>query len=281
MSIREGQIDNTIDIVTPENIAFQYRIAGPFRRLPAFLLDLGIRFAGFAMLMLALGPLQFFSSGFGAALSLVALFLVDWFYGVFFEAFYNGQTPGKRLMGIRVLTTEGHPINAMQATLRNLIRWADMMPLLPFAVVFGVPWLFRIPAGLVGLVSCALSKKFQRLGDVVCGTMVVVEEKSWLVGVSKLEDPRTPQLAEVLPRDFVVPRSMARALAAYVERRKNFTPPRRKQVASHLAQPLLVRFGLPEDTSYDLLLCALYYRTFIADMPAQLEEKEERMVINS
>jgi hypothetical protein len=97
--------------------------------------------------------------------------------------------------------------------------------------------------------------------------MVVVEDRSWLMGVSEFEDVRTAQLAEVLPRDFVVPRSMASALAAYVERRNNFTPPRRKQVAAHLAQPLLERFGLPADTSYDLLLCALYYRTFVADSP--------------
>jgi hypothetical protein len=51
-------------------------------------------------------------------------------------------------------------------------------------------------------------------------------------------------------------------------------------VASHLAQPLLERFGLPADTSYDLLLCALYYRTFIADMPTQLEERQEPIVIS-
>jgi hypothetical protein len=54
-------------------------------------------------------------------------------------------------------------------------------------------------------------------------------------------------------------------LATYVERRRFFTPPRRREVARHLAEPLLEKFGLPGDTSYDLLLCALYYRTFIAD----------------
>ena len=279
MSNREAQIDNTIDIVTPENIAFQYRIAGPFRRLPAFLLDLGIRFAGFAILVLALAPLQIFSGGLAIAVAIVSLWVVDWFYGVLFETLYNGQTPGKRLMGLRVLTTEGHPINAMQATLRNLFRYADLMPLIPFSVLFGLPSPWKLPASMVGLIMCAFSEKFQRLGDLLSGTMVVVEERSWLVGISDLEDSRTAQLADILPRDFVVPRSMARALAAYVERRKNFTPPRRKQVASHLAQPLLERFGLPEDTSYDLLLCALYYRTFIADTPAQLEEKQQQPML--
>lgn len=280
MSNREAQIDNTIDIVTPENIAFQYRIAGPFRRLPAFLLDLGIRIAGFSILALALLPLQILSTGLGVATTIVSVFMIDWFYGVFFESSYNGQTPGKRLMGLRVLTTDGHPINAMQATLRNLFRYADMMPFLSWAVLFGTPSIFALPTCMIGLLSCAFSDKFQRMGDLLSGTMVVVEERSWLVGLSDLEDPRTAQLADILPRDFVVPRTMARALAAYVERRKNFTPPRRKQVASHLAKPLLERFGLPADTSYDLLLCALYYRTFIADMPTQLEERQEPIVIS-
>ena len=58
---------------------------------------------------------------------------------------------------------------------------------------------------------------------------------------------------------------MARALAHYAERRQYFSPPRRREVAKHVAQPLLEQFGLPSNTSYDLLLCAMYYRLFIAD----------------
>jgi len=283
MSNVDAQVDNTIDIVTPENIAFQYRIAGPFRRLPAFMLDLSIRFAAFFILMIALAPLQIFSSGISTAMGFLGLFFIDWFYGMYFEACHNGQTPGKRLMGIRVLTIDGRPINAMQAALRNLLRYADLMPMLSPAMLIDAAWpnMNIYPTGLIGLVACAFSQRFQRLGDLVCGTMVVVEERSWLIGILEFEDVRTAQLAEVLPRDFVVPRSMARALAAYVERRKNFSPPRRNQVAAHLAQPLLERFGLPGDTSYDLLLCALYYRTFVADSPAESKRESEIMVINS
>jgi hypothetical protein len=110
-----------------------------------------------------------------------------------------------------------------------------------------------------------MNRKYQRLGDLVAGTMVVIEEKQWLTGVAKLDDPRAIQLAAYLPPNFVVSRSLAKTLATYVERRRFFSPPRRREVARHLAVPLLERFGLPLDTSYDLLLCALYYRTFIAD----------------
>jgi hypothetical protein len=115
------------------------------------------------------------------------------------------------------------------------------------------------------IIVMMLSRKYQRLGDLVAGTIVVVEERQWLTGVAKLDDPRAIQLAAYLPPNFVVSRSLAKVLATYVERRRFFTPPRRREVARHLAIPLLDRFGLPPDTSYDLLLCALYYRTFIAD----------------
>jgi hypothetical protein len=53
----------------------------------------------------------------------------------------------------------------------------------------------------------------------------------------------------------------------YVDRRRFFQPERRREVARHLAEPLIRQFGLLPDTSHDLLLCALYYRTFIADRP--------------
>ena len=181
------------------------------------------------------------------ALLFLLFFVIWWFYGVLFETFMNGQTPGKYVLGLRVLTDSGQPIDGMQATLRNLLRAADL--LLP----------------LLGLFVMSLNRKYQRLGDLVAGTIVVVEERQWLTGVAKLDDPRAIQLAAYLPPNFVVSRSLAKVLATYVERRRFFTPPRRREVARHLAIPLLDRFGLPPDTSYDLLLCALYYRTFIAD----------------
>lgn len=241
-------LDATIYVVTPENIAFEYRLAGPFRRLPAFLLDLCIGTAIFIGLTIVISFTVSIASPYLAfALMFLLFFLVWWFYGVLFETFMNGQTPGKHVMGLRVLADTGQPINGMQATLRNLLRAADL--LLP----------------LFGLLVMALNRKYQRLGDLVAGTIVVVEERQWLTGVARLEDPRAIQLAAFLPPNFVVSRSLAKSLATYVERRRFFTPPRRREVARHLAIPLLDRFGLPPDTSYDLLLCALYYRTFIAD----------------
>jgi uncharacterized RDD family membrane protein YckC len=261
----EPQIDSSIDIVTPENIAFQYQLAGPFRRLPAYLIDIALRRAAWILMTMLFGISGFMSFGGATGFLFLFWFLLEWFYGGLFETFWNGQTPGKRITGIRVLSRDGQPINALQAVLRNILRAADMMPVLPFSAFGAPPTMLGIPTYLVALSTQFFSRGFQRLGDIVCGTIVVVEDRSWLFGVSKLNDPRVVQLAELIPANFQVNRRFSRALATYVERRKFFSPARQREISRHIAQPLLERFHLAKDTSYDLLVCALYYRTFVAD----------------
>jgi uncharacterized RDD family membrane protein YckC len=246
------QIDNAIEIVTPENIAFRYQVAGPFRRLPAYLVDLAIRGA----LVLAVSLVAVFTFGPAGlpgeafALVLVFWFLLDWFYGGVLEAYWNGQTPGKWLLQIRVLSIDGQPINGLQAVLRNVLRVVDQQP-----VFFS----------LVGLVTAMMNDHFQRMGDLACGTMVVVDEPRWFHGVIRLNDPGTIRLAGQIPPSFQAPRTMVRALARYVQRRMSFPPMRRLEIARHLAEPLRQQFDLPPETDPDLLLCGLYQRTFIED----------------
>jgi hypothetical protein len=60
-----------------------------------------------------------------------------------------------------------------------------------------------------------------------------------------------------------------------VARRELFSAERRFEIARTLAEPLCVLLGLPADTNPDLLLCALYYRTFIADRPGEIEAPAE------
>lgn len=269
MANSAAQLDTTIEIVTPENIAFAYQVAGPFRRFPAYLIDLGIRFGIVGLMWTLLSVFAGLGGGpLALAIGLIGMFLLEWFYGGFFETYMNGQTPGKRAMGIRVLTVDGQPINGLQAVLRNILRTVDLYPMLTLEM-FGVPApLYILPTYMVGLVTMTLSHRFQRVGDLVCGTLVVIEERSWLTGVVKLEDERVAKLAEYIPPDFRVSRSLARSLAMYVERRRFFAPARRGEVAKYLAKPLLAQFGMKGDTSCDLLLCALYYRTFVTDRAA-------------
>jgi uncharacterized RDD family membrane protein YckC len=277
MARKTVQLDSTIQIVTPENIAFNYRVAGPFRRFPAFLIDvilrIGIFFGvGFLLIwvisaMAGLGGATgaAFTTGIGVAILMVLYFIFDQFYGGLFECLMNGQTPGKWVMGVRVITKSGEPINGLQAIMRNIFRWIDLFPMLSLQMFGGEQAVYMIPTFLLGLICMTLTKRYQRVGDLVCGTMVVVEERHWLTGIAKLEDPRTSQLASYIPTDYLVSRTLARALSSYVDRRRFFTTARRREVARYLAEPLLREFQLPTDTSHDLLLCALYYRCFIAD----------------
>jgi len=204
-----GQIDTTIEIITPENIAFRYRVAGPFRRLPAYLIDLAIRltlaFGGMFLLSFAFGMIGW--GGIGIGLGLILWFVLAWFYGGLFEAFWNGQTPGKRLLQIRVLAVDGRPINALQAVLRNILRAIDSAPPLVF---FGQPIWF-LGTYLVGLVAAATNNRFQRLGDLVCGTMVVLEERSMrLPALARADLPAVRKLEGLIPPSFQPDRSLSR-----------------------------------------------------------------------
>ncbi len=276
MTAEYKQIDCTIDIVTPENIAFQYAVAGPFRRLPALLMDICIRFAvllgGLVLMGITVGFLGV-SGELLFAVWLLVWFGLEWFYGGLLETFWNGQTVGKRLMGIRVLSVDGQPINGLQAVMRNILRTVDLMPLIPLTAWLGEegPWL--LPTCLLGLVAMVLNRRFQRLGDLVCGTMVVVDDRSRMLRPVRLQDPRAFELAAELPTHFQVAGKLAQALAAYAERRPYLSKSRREEIAQHLAAPLIKRLELPPDTSHDLLLCALYYRTFVVDRSAADSEQ--------
>jgi uncharacterized RDD family membrane protein YckC len=265
MAKGQDQLDLRIEVQTPENIAFQYRAAGPFRRLPAYLVDVAIR----GLLTFAVGMLfiMLFGSvglaGLGIGLGLAGWFAMSWFYGGLFESYWNGQTPGKRMFGLRVVCVDGRPINGAQAVLRNILRAADALPVVP---VPGMPQAVPIlPLYLVGVITPLFNARYQRLGDLVCGTMVIAEEKQYGATMIQMRDPEAIQLAATLPANLQVSRPLGRALVKYVSRRAAFGVERRAEIARRLGEVLALQYNLPRQLSYDLLLCALYYRAFIAD----------------
>jgi len=248
-------IDLIARIQTPENIEFQYRLAGPFRRFPAFVIDLvfrGLIIAAVWVLFAITSTFLFGVSGLGAStdllifLLIVFQFFLQWFYGTLFEAYWNGQTPGKWLWGLRVISVDGRPINLSQAIVRNLLRSADLFP-----------------TGIVGMISMSVTQRFQRLGDLAAGTMVVENQVSWTPPNVKFEDSRVPALAEHIPPDFRLSPTLAKAISLYVERRARIPIGRRAELANYVALPLFRKFSFREDTSSDLLLCAIYYREFV------------------
>lgn len=274
MPLTASQIDSHVQVVTPENIAFEYRVAGPFGRVMAYLIDSVI----FVLAIIGI------SLVFGMAFSLVDLggvaelviavlaFILYWFYGGLFEALWNGQTPGKRMTGLRVVRTDGRPINAMQAVLRNVLRIADSLPIvfIPDFFFGEAPLVYQ--TYLLALATMTLTRRNQRVGDLVCGTMVVAEDRSRFGKVPAPEEPEMEKLLDAIPANFVPSRSLAKALSHYVGRRRYFGPARRQEIAAHVGDLLVARLRLPPDTDHDLLLCALYVRAFHKDDPGVDDE---------
>lgn len=283
-SRRENRVlDTTMKVTTPENISFHYQITGPFRRVFAYGLDLlfslggyfGLVFLVYMLFLFAILPLAGMVGGaplveavMGVLAGLISIgyFLVYWFYGAYMETYFNGQTLGKRITNMRVISTDGHAIDGVQATLRNFFRLLDIMPFVSFTVLFQLEEQFPggLPTCLIGLVIMTFSKNFQRVGDLVAGTVVVTEEQKRRPNLATFLDDRVPQLAELIPTSFVAPPSMSRVIAEYVDQRKYLPFQRASEIASHLAVPLMEKLGIQSDTDHDLFLCAFYYKTFVS-----------------
>ncbi len=262
------KLDCIARVITPENIEFEYTLAGPFQRLPAFLFDFGLRTLVFIGVMMVMGTFSAFLPFAGSLLFIVALllfFALSWFYGIFFETRFSGRTPGKMLFKLRVISVDGRPINGTQAALRNLLRLADMCVMLPLQVFDSeAPAAYVIPTLLVGLVVMTLTRRMQRLGDLAAGTMVVSEaRRSSPLNITP-DDIRAFGLAELIPPTFSASSSLAQAVGLYMENRQRLSATRRHEVAKHVSLPLIRKFELLADTSYDLLLCALYVRIFLS-----------------
>jgi uncharacterized RDD family membrane protein YckC len=278
-------LDTMLLVETPEKISFQYQLVGPFRRAGSYILDLLVSVVGYTILVVIFGiaggiiaaQLQgtIFASIVNAMLELsvafilIGYFLVYWFYGAMMEHWYNGQTIGKMIMRFRVLSHDGHAIDGVQAMLRNFFRLLDLFPIVAFPLVDVFE--FPIPTGICGLVAMSMNSRFQRLGDLVAGTIVVLDERKWVPELATFQDPRVAQLAEELPSDFVPTQSMLRTLADYVDRRRFLSPASANEMARELAPTMLQKFGLPMNTDNDLLLCAMYYNAFTQYKEGEVE----------
>src|SRR5262249_47581067 len=187
---------------TPERIIVVHPLAGPFRRFAAYLIDLGVLVLMVAVLIVAAIVLTIFSAGSLAVAGpmLVAFFFFRWGYGAFCEGVFNGRTLGKLCLGIRVVSDRGVPISGAQAVLRNLVG----------AVDGPIPFFF-----LVGLASMTLSRRFQRLGDLAAGTMVVREERPSPRGFVRIKEPAVDAILPWLPTRIAAGSDLARGPLDY------------------------------------------------------------------
>jgi uncharacterized RDD family membrane protein YckC len=151
--------DSSLGVLTPEGIEFSLFPAGLAVRTCAYGIDKLIQWALLFVLLLGI---SLGGDGGGRWLTLLLIFFIEWFYHCFCELLFRGQSPGKRIMGIRVVRDDGSPVNPGVSFLRNLLRFADT-------------FLFLCP---IAFISMAASRGFKRLGDWTAGTLVVYTAKS-------------------------------------------------------------------------------------------------------
>jgi uncharacterized RDD family membrane protein YckC len=209
------RLDTRQAVELAEGVIIHLRTAGPLPRAGAYLLDLLIR-----VVILGISGIVLLFAGVALGgkvaqgLMLLAWFLLDWFYPVVFEAGKRGATPGKRAAGLRVVQTSGAPITLGQAVVRNFLRFIDAMPV--FLYGFGV-------------VSCLATKRFQRLGDLAAGT-VVVYDRSPAPMVSQLPPP----IERMRPPLPLTPEEI-RSLAMFQERAGLWSENRRVELADKVS----------------------------------------------
>src|SRR5579875_1642195 len=164
---RRGFADQ-LSIDTPEQVALEFPVAGIGSRFVALLLDHIIQFGTIIVLVLVVTAImaaggehaqdRLAGKWFIAGVTFI-FFLIIWGYFALFEAFWHGQTPGKRAMKLRVIKDTGRQITLFEALARNLLRFIDYLPSLYRA----------------GAITMLCNKRSKRLGDLAAGTIVVHE----------------------------------------------------------------------------------------------------------
>jgi uncharacterized RDD family membrane protein YckC len=226
-----------ISIRTPENIELSYALAGPGSRAAAYVLDLLVMSFVcqlMANLLIVAGAAILTALGQETPLWITAILGLSGFavyngYFILLEWLWNGQTPGKRLLHIRVIKQGGYALRFFDTLLRNLLRVIDFLPLF-----YGV-----------GLTSLLLTRDSQRVGDLVAGTLVVYQEP--VETESLLSDLAAPEEAEpALAADKLaaLPHETISLAGEYLRARTELAPRARQEIAAELVELVRETSGL-------------------------------------
>jgi uncharacterized RDD family membrane protein YckC len=207
-------LDTCQTLETPEAIDLELHLAGPISRMLAYGIDVLLRLIAQAVLYFSVALV---SESVGWGIWMILMFVMEWFYPVLFEMFNHGKTPGKALFGLRVIQQNGTPITWSASIIRNLLRVVDI---LPFGYAFG-------------LFSMAMTQRFQRLGDLAAGTLVIYHQVTKPPRLSASSKPEPPPSGLDLVDQ--------KALISFSERQTTLTHERQRELANHLAVVLDAR----------------------------------------
>jgi len=215
-------MERNVDVRTGEAVTIRYELAGLGSRFLAVVVDaiaqLAVVFAAFLVLaMVASGAADRTAPSKSAeawAIALIVMFLFAVFIGWFivFEIWWSGRTPGKRVLGLRVVRDGGFPIDPGAAVVRNLVRLVEL--------IFG---LYALAA-----ISTLVSKQNKRLGDLAAGTIVVRERADPIPDLDAY-------LAEPAGRATGLRDDDRLLIERFLARREQLEPEARMRVATEIA----------------------------------------------
>ncbi len=226
-------------------------LAGIGSRFIALLVDYLIWFAGFLVLLVlasiilpAIHAFSRISEQWAVAIVILIVFLLNWGYFTLFEAFWNGRTPGKRVVRIRVIQRSGRAIGLFESMARNLIRYVDQFP---------------FPLHVIGVVTMFVTRQHQRLGDLAAGTLVVRDRQDepalWGESGARTFTAQVfapappipePHTALTLPATGIAKLSPAdlEVLEGFFSRRLDMSLPTRQVLAQRIAAAIQAKSGL-------------------------------------
>src|SRR6185436_17591770 len=235
--------EDILIIETPERVPLHFALASIGNRFIACAIDHGLQILTLLIVIVAFSVVANYSSlgdqltnapKWVKAVMIVVVFLIISSYFVFFEWLWNGQTPGKRLLKLRVIREDGRPITFWEAAVRNLLRSFDMMP---------------APFYSIGLISVFISLSDQRVGDMVAGTVVVREREAEApafaqVFASTVSDPalrRSFKPVEFVGDIDVLTESEISVVETFLRRRWDLADMARQWMAWRVSRPLLYK----------------------------------------
>ncbi len=230
-----------------ENTGLTLALAGMGNRMLAFLLDSLIT-SLLSIAVVVLFSLVGLLSGsetaiyYIYALLLLALFVIHWGYFITFELIWHGQTPGKRLLRIKVVREDGRPVNFTASFLRNILRTVDVLP----------------GGYALGLIMIFVNAREKRIGDIVGGTMVVKEP----VAAFPARQVRSSSLAALPRGDNLELVRLSRHLTTeemeligdYLQRRHSLEQETRVRLGEKLAEKLARRLNIDQPDDADKFL---------------------------
>jgi uncharacterized RDD family membrane protein YckC len=231
---------NVLNIKTPEGITFPLILAGPLSRCMALSIDFFLVLTASTIISKITMLFIFISEDIVQALNIIIFSFLFLSYTIISEWYFNGKTFGKNILGLQVIDIEGFPLTLSQVVIRNIMRFIDSLPFFY----------------MIGGLTCLLNPKYQRLGDITAGTLVIRTIKISKPDISSIITNKYnsfrdyPVLAARL-RDNIPP-EISGILFKVLLRRESLEPEIRFEIYSEIVEVLKKYAKFPKEATQDL-----------------------------